>query len=219
MFLALLVATQSKLGLQSVLLLPHSSRLYLVVGVATDLKSFPLAAAESWCRGKAHWGGVAGSPSGAQLEQPVQHCRESPLLYVSGAKGPPAPHSQHLLSLIPCVLQQNFWLSLALGWCVLIFIFKKKKECCHSKHAAVKIKWFTASFSPVPLLKLWNTKGNIWISDWGWRSVPSWNPLSAHSLQLWNYRCESFPEFSELLKALSVDFSGAALNCLCRVEL
>lgn len=127
MFLALLVATQSKLGLQSVLLLPHSSRLYLVVGVATDLKSFPLAAAESWCRGRAHWGGVAGSPSGGQLEQPVQHCRESPLLYVSGAKGPPAPHSQHLLSLIPCVLQQNFWLSLALGWCVLIFIFKKKR--------------------------------------------------------------------------------------------
>lgn len=236
MFLALLIATQSKLGLQPVLLLPHSSRLYLVVAVATDLKPFPF----SCSRKLMPWQGArrGGWQVFHQEDDWTSLCSTAGNPHccckrVSGVKGPPGPPSQHLPSLIPCVLQLGAELLLLVvacrSWCVLIFVLLKKKRMLSFQTCSCQDKMIAASFSPVPLLDLcwmfspglWNTEGNVWIWDWGWRfqPVPGWNPLSAHSLQLWNYRCESFTEFSGLLKARSVDFSGAALNCLCRVEL
>lgn len=133
-----------------------------------------------------------------------------------------------VLFLVSSSLVQNscFWLWAA--WVgVSLSLYSLRKKMLSFQTRSCQHKMIAASFSPVPLLDLgwmlspglWNTKGNVWIWGWGWRCVPSWNPLPAHSLQLWNYRCESFTEFSGLFKALSADFSGAALNCLCRVEL
>lgn len=74
---------------------------------------------------------VSGCPSGGQLDQPVQHCRESPLL-LRVSKGPPGPHSQHLPSPFPCVFQLGAELLLlvvgCMSWCVLIFVFFKKED-------------------------------------------------------------------------------------------